>query len=350
MSICTVAGFNFYTDPYGIFHNSSLDLGFEPGYEPNQHYARMRHLLNDEHNWDSYLFGSSRTGKIDTGRIPGGNYYNMNYSEGVPGEHLADIKLMIKNGLPLKNVIIGLDNISYLFRPSDHSGQILRHPYDASLFKRVFFQIKYLCLAPRVSISRYLRFKRNEPLITFGILGNGSQNLQKVDKRIEADIESHLKDERFSKANNIPFGKDSEEKYMKFMDDMLLDIAEIVALSEKHGFNVYFFINPTHIKYYLQGNPYHFLLLKKRLAQITDYWDFSGFNSITTDNYYYYETSHYRTMVGDFIICRIANCPDRHLPDDFGVFVTRDNIDHHLKVQYDRLIEAENSPSNNDQE
>ena len=122
------------------------------------------------------------------------------------------------------------------------------------------------------------------------------------------------------------------------MDDMLSDIAEIVELSEKHNFNAYFFINPTHIIYYLQGNPYHFLLLKEKLAQVTDYWDFSGFNSITTNNYYYYETSHYRTMVGGLIICKMNDCTDKEVPEDFGVYITKENVGRHIKEQKEELI------------
>ncbi len=339
LSVCTLAVYNYIVDPYGIVHNSSLDLGFEPGYEPNQHYARMRHLVNDEVSWDSYLFGSSRVGKINPDLIPDGNYYNMNYSEGVPGEHLDDIKIMLQKGLPVKNVMIGLDNTSYLINPEDHMGQDLRHPYDASFFRRIFFQIKYLCFAPRISIGRYMRFKKNDPVITFGILGNGMQNLEKIDAKIESNIERHINDKRFRKANIIPFDKASEHKYMKLMDYAIRDIAEIVELSEKHNFNVYFFVNPTHVKYYLQGNPYHFLIFKQKLAEVTGYWDFSGLNSITTNNYNYYETSHYRAMIGDLIICRMTNCSNISVPEDFGGYVTRENVNYHIKKQKDRLLE-----------
>ena len=122
------------------------------------------------------------------------------------------------------------------------------------------------------------------------------------------------------------------------MEDTIRDITEIIELSKRHHFNVYFFINPTHYKFYLQGNPYHFLLFKEKLAHVTNYWDFSGFNSITTNNYYYYETSHYRPMVGDLIICRMTNCANIKVPEDFGEFITKENVTGHIKKQKDRLL------------
>ena len=78
------------------------------------------------------------SGRLYAGKIPGGDYYNMNYSEGLPGEHLDDIKVLLEKKIPIRNIVIGLDNFSYIMRPDDHRGQIMRHPYDLSFFERVF--------------------------------------------------------------------------------------------------------------------------------------------------------------------------------------------------------------------
>jgi len=338
MSVISLASYNYIIDPYGIFHNSRLNLWYEPGFEPNQHYAKMRHILNDKHLWDSYLFGSSRAGKINLGVIPGGNYYNMNYSEGILAEHLEDIKLLLKKGITIKNVMIGLDNVSYTIGPEEHRGQIMRHPYDASAFKRFLFKVKYLCSAPRIDFIKHARTTRTDLSINFNILGNGLQNLEVIDGNIERDPGHHIKSVRFIEANNTAFNKASEARYMNLMEDTIKDIAEIVKLSEQNHFNLSFFLNPTHKLFYLRGNPYHYLLFKKKLAQVTGYWDFSGLNTITTNNYFYYETSHYRTMVGDLIICRMTNCKNLKVPEDFGVYITKENVNQHIQQQKDELI------------
>lgn len=337
IGIIPVAFFNYRVDPYGIFNHLNVDLWYEPGYEPNQHYSKIRHLINDKHSWDSFLFGSSRVGKINPASIPDGNYYNMNYSEGIPGEHLIDIEVLLKNRIPVKNVIIGLDNFSYMIRPENHSSQIMRHQYDASVFKRVVFLVKYLCSSPQLNMLKKISNIPDDSSINFNIYGNGMQKLDNIDRNIEKDIDRHMNSDRFMKANNSPFDKASEDKYMKIMDDTIKDITAIIKLSREYKFNLYFFINPTHNKFYLQGNPYHFLLFKEKLAKITSYWDLSGINSITINNYYYYETSHYRPVAGDLIICRMFNCTNINVPEDFGVFVTKENINAHIKKQKDEL-------------
>ncbi|SRR5579884_112809 len=67
-------------------------------------------------------------------------------------------------------------------------------------------------------------------------------------------------------------------------------------------------------------------------------WDFSGYSSVTTEPLpgvgrrdemrYYWDSSHFKEIVGDYLLDRIfgiAN-PQRPLPDDFGVRLTADNI------------------------
>jgi len=341
ISIIPVASYNYVFDPYGIFNDMSLALGYEPGYEPNQHYAKIRHLIDDDHSWDSYLFGSSRVGKIDPDLISGGNYYNMNYSEGMPGEHLADIRVLLEKGVPVKNVMIGLDNASYSIDSADHDGQIMRHGYDGSFIKRLPFQIKYLCSVPRFSIMKYVRQTLNDSMIVFDILGNGMQRLEKVDERIEKNIADHVRGARFQALGKGPVDSVSEDDQIRLMEDALRDIAEIVRLSEKHRFNLYIFINPIHKLYYVQHSPYVFLMFKEKLAGITGYWDFSGFNSVTTDNYYYYETSHYRPLVGGMITCRITGCTNVEVPKDFGVFITGDNVSGFIEKQKGKLVAYE---------
>ncbi len=73
-----------------------------------------------------------------------------------------------------------------------------------------------------------------------------------------------------------------------------------------------------------------YLRYLKEISNITDFYDFSGYNTITMNNYNYYESSHYRPLVGAIIAGRIFNDKSIKIPNDFGVFVTKDNITEHL--------------------
>ena len=60
---------------------------------------------------------------------------------------------------------------------------------------------------------------------------------------------------------------------------------------------------------------------------------------------WYWEFSHYRKETGDLILDRVLNvsAPSRHVPDDFGVALTGQNIDAHIvrsRAQISAWIEA----------
>ncbi len=83
--------------------------------------------------------------------------------------------------------------------------------------------------------------------------------------------------------------------------------------------------------------------------------DFSGFNSVTTEAIpqvskqpamqYYWETSHYRSKVGDMVLARMFGGDD--VPADFGVELSPDKLDGHqaamrlARERYHRLHPVE---------
>lgn len=84
------------------------------------------------------------------------------------------------------------------------------------------------------------------------------------------------------------------------------------------------------------------------LSSITNYWDFSGYNSVTTNNENYYEYSHYRPKVSELIAGRIFYDTNLSIPSDFGVFVTQKMLKQHLsdlKRQREDYIRKEQNGS-----
>ena len=57
-------------DPYNVFHWRQIR---DNGVEPNSNYIKMEYILHNPDKFDSFLFGSSRTGFVNVDRIPEGN-------------------------------------------------------------------------------------------------------------------------------------------------------------------------------------------------------------------------------------------------------------------------------------
>lgn len=299
---------NYIFDTSGLFNRDFS----EKRIEPNQHFVKMRYILSTPQKYNAFCFGSSRVGNIDLQEIDNGlNYYNMTYSEGLPAEWLSDVQTMLRNGVVVKQVMIGIDDFSFRVNPEIHKGQWLRIPYVEGKNTKTYFS--YLMNNPKMPAIN----EKGKGSI-YDIYGTGRPLHPEPDEFIEENVEKHLHDERFKKPAHYEGNRILET---------IRELQQLKKICSENGIELVVFINPINAVTYRDTNMHEFNEFKYRLAQITDYYDFSGVNDITTNNYYYYETSHYRPMVGDMIINRIFHNSN----NDFGYYVTKENVESHLQ-------------------
>ncbi|HAL31768.1 MAG TPA: hypothetical protein DIS68_06770 [Lachnospiraceae bacterium] len=324
--------FSVFVDPFNIFH---INHPRNNGLEPNKNYMKMHNVLNHPDKYDSFLFGSSRVGFIDVTKMNDGKYYDMMYSEGTPAEHLDNLKVMTERGIIPKNVIIGVDDITYFVDPALHVGQLYRLPYpwDGTLSDKAVFYLRYfdlITLSQSLEAMKKSKKKGADPDYNMRLLDTGTENL---------DIPP-----QFDYEDAKPWWSD----YYYPREQSLEDIRQIKELCDEYGINLRVFTNPLHAMTYAKGIDNGYLVFLKELAEITPYWNFSGFNDVTLDYSYYYETSHYCPAVGDMIIDNIYydKHDDRLLAQGFGTYVTSDNVDELIgllkeqAVNYDLPVET----------
>ncbi|NEN96582.1 MAG: hypothetical protein F6K50_13885, partial [Moorea sp. SIO3I7] len=131
----------------------------------------------------------------------------------------------------------------------------------------------------------------------------------------------------------------------------LNDLQDIVDTCKEKGIELKVFISPSHATQWESLRVTRlwpvFEEWKRRLVEITPVWDFSGYNSITTEAISeemknYWDSSHYREEVGDLILNRLFSYQAHTVPEDFGVLITPDNVESHLgKVRNERESWAE---------
>ena len=297
-------------DPYNVFHWKEIR---DNGVEPNSNYIKMQYVLHNPDKFDSFLFGSSRTGFINVDRIPEGKWYNMSYSEGLPEEHLDNLKELIENGIIPKNVMIGVDNISAFVDPDLHQNQFYRIPYPRGNklgFYANYFSIKGVIL----SLDVILNYEPTDPDYVERYYANGcTVRVPSLGGTWEGDA---------------PYWDDYYRDYMSYAID---DMKEISALCEEYGINLIVFTNPIYYRTYQQSKFYGYdnFLFWLSGASGGGYYNFSGESAITMDRRYYYESSHYTEELGDMIIDRIFyGKTDESLESQgFGMYVTDDNIE-----------------------
>jgi hypothetical protein len=141
---------------------------------------------------------------------------------------------------------------------------------------------------------------------------------------------------RFENALKLYFDRHSE---YSLSDDYLNDLKRIVELSEQYDIPLYIFISPAHATQWeairTTGEWATFEEWKRQVVAITPVWDFSGYNSVTTEKIakdmdYYTDSSHYSVSVGNWVITRILQGDSSNIPEDFGKLVDAENIEQHL--------------------
>ncbi len=327
---------NFCVDHHGVrldlfSEKSEINQTIYPN-GLNQHMFNAELIFRNPAKFDSFLFGSSRVAVIDVSKIPSARFYNMSYSQALPAQHLAILKAFLQRGVKIKSVLIGLDEFCFNISATKHQKHLLRimhpdvnGPNRADIFAMYFFR-KPSLFELRSWWGRVISGRMKG---MFMMSSNGFSH-------------GWMESEKILKATGKPIFKYDIQKYEPIsygrneMDEAFTAIDELIDLSRKHNFSITFFITPFYSKLYV-NNAEALMDVKGRLAQLTDYYDFSGFNSTTLNEMNYYEESHYRYLVGDMIVKRIFGDSDIGLPQDFGVFVTKKNVNEHIKKQKSEL-------------
>jgi hypothetical protein len=315
--LSTIALVNIVVDPFYIFRTPFLKLQAQI----NDRYAKIEHLKKQKTKFNLFILGSSRTyythPRTLEKYIPSGKGYNLATIMANVTEHLLHVRYLIKNGHPVKTLYIGLD-IDFCFGIKTHKDQdylLKLHP-DVSDTNPIDFYWSYLSIFPKGDIKRKLKAnfrKKGTPKVRFG--EDGAVEPEAENSQIFFDNQRKLKDtirDKMSREN-------------------LKVLRELVTLCKQNNINLIIFITPHHrtiIDHFLEEDYIAFL---KGLSEVTSFWNFSGYNSITTDNKNYFSLSHYVPSVSRLIAARIFDDKTLDVPKDFGVWVTKDNIDAHLK-------------------
>ena len=307
------AAFCAYVDPYNVMHPLSIR---DNGVEPNKNYIKMTYILKNPDKFDSFIFGSSRVGNFHTAKIKGEKCYNMTYSNGIPEEHLANIKTFRKNGIAPKRIYLGVDSLSYTSDPADNMTGF-RMSYEYLTENKLMFLKTYL--DPAVVGQAALQ-----------VMGN-----HKPSKKYAKRFYKYGWNSGYNKKTRYDFSKAEADigRSMR-MEETLGAIKEIADICKESGTELIVFTNPMHPVTYEASLEKDYLTFLEKLAEITPYYNFSGYNKITVNNKSFLDSSHYTAEVSDMLIKVMCNGKiyKTLYPQGFGVYVTKDNVNDLVKL------------------
>lgn len=321
--------FNLLTDPFGVFGDPLMDW-YDYNMTNNPRVAKIAYLDEHYENYDSYIIGCSKTGSFDTEKLNeyygGASFYNMLMYGGDMYDILETARYVIGN-YDVENIIISIgleEAVSYNGGGDDVKTRLHSRVDGSSDF---LFYLRYLTLNPRYGIDKLQSEDSYLPSASdVFIAGSGLYN------KLFRDTE--------------PIGSLSayEESYPDFgrtygfngslaaMEECLAAVGEIKGLCDQLGVSFRLVATPIYCEELRTYRPEDLAAYWERLAEITDFWDFSGYTALSYDARYFYDAYHFRNAVGDMALARMFGDESVYIPQDFGTLVTAENV--HERTAY----------------
>lgn len=310
--------FNYSIDRWRVLHS---DYNHYYAYQesPNKTFLKTKYLSEHPEKGKSILMGSSNGGYINANLIEPGTY-NMKYNFGLLAIHLQNIKTMIKMGVPIKTLWIGINDYIIWKDPKDYENSFERSLYRADFREDMKTYLHYLFRKPDV-LDWYL-FVEHYVLRETDIISNPQPHLEA--KRRE---EKHLKTPTKWRAEI-----DAREPTLLHYDDThyriesaLREISELKELAKKHHIKLVIFTYPTFFKSYLLYNQFAIEEFKRKLSNIMPYYDFYELNRDAFDGLKWQDTMHFSYSYGNYLIYSIKSGKN---------LVTKENIEKHITSTY----------------
>ena len=324
-----VVGFNYWVDPFGVFSHKSLEW---PSYEMtiNPRTAKITYLKDHHQDYDSYILGCSSTSSFPVESLNSyldASFYNMI----MYGADMLDVEeqaFYLVENYEVKNLVVNvyLDNAKdYNTEPDPLSYAM---PPETTGENAAAFLSKYLFMDPRHSLDKLKALRKDTYLTqTFDVFDpvTGAYDKKVRDAEPIGNMDRYL--EAYPVFANYPEATNTTNE--EAITGTLESLTRIRDLCQENGINLIVLCAPVYADYMDYFSWDQVADFYTRLAQVTPYWDFS-YSSVSFEPRYFYDETHFRNCVGEMALARIFGDDFLYIPDDFGVYVTSDNVQEHL--------------------
>ncbi|MDD6266039.1 MAG: polysaccharide deacetylase family protein [Clostridia bacterium] len=317
--------FNFAVDPFGVFNSGIFSW---PSYEitKNPRSAKISYIDENHEKYDSYILGCSSTSsyRVETlNKYFNASFYNM-IMYGADMKDVRDEAKYLIDNFEVKNLIVNVyvDN-TILF---DTLPDRLSYEMPSKLSGKSAFSYywKYLFMDPRFSYDKIKARYGDEYLPkAFDVFDEESGCYDKRGRDVEhiSDLESYYV--AYPEFKSYPVSDCTVNS--EAINGTLDCIKEIKEMCDKNGINFIVVNAPVYYDYF---NDFVLSDLEEfytALSEITPFYDFS-LSTISYDARYFYDTTHFRNCVGDMAIAYIFNDDSVYRPNDFGRYITKENV------------------------
>lgn len=343
-----IGGINYIVDPYGFNNRFKIDRINLKKYSNTSMTTRFKTNILETGNYDTIMLGTSRIGVMNPNVV--NNYLNSKtFNLEYPGSNTVIQNKLFKYANhfnEIKYLIYGIDFMAF------NENRIIKNDfkefYDLESkidnFKKIsnydlYFNSETFLKSIKLVINNILNKQKSEPIYLSengmrdykNFIEDNQKGILKLDEEIDSSIKGYFR------VNNGIY------KNYKFSYEYLEYFKNTIEFCRKNDIKIFVYIPPMYSEHFdaLNSASYfdEFELFKKELVKITDFIDFTGHNTISTNKYNYWDSSHLRVEMTETVMAKIFNDKSVDIPKDFGILVTKDNIDEHLENLRKQIVE-----------
>lgn len=326
-----LAGFNWLVDPFGVFHHKLLEW---PSHEMtmNPRTAKVTYLEEHHDEYDSYILGCSSTSSYPIELLNDyldASFYNML----IYGADMKDTELQaawLLENYEVKNLIVNVYLSNTRVYDEESNPRTYAMPPQTTEENAALFSLRYFFMDPRTSLEKLRHMGQDTELPQgFDCFNEVTGAYDKTVRDAEAigDLASYLA--RYPVFADYP--ESSRETIETAISGTLESVGRIKAMCEERGVNFLVFCAPVYAEQVAYFDLDQVADFYDRLAQVTDYWDFS-YTSASFEPRFYYDESHFHNCVGKMALARVFGDDDVYIPEDFGFYVTAENAEAYFET------------------
>lgn len=340
IAILTVGTFNYIIDPYGL--NKLVKIDGINSEKFSNSYLTTRFQANslEKGTYDTILLGSSRTGVMDpeiVNKYLGGNTFNLGQPRSRADVHYYSLLYASKFN-HIKNVIYGIDFLSFnkYNKPTEDWEELKEDIKKKNRIYNLDLYFNYETLIKNIKLvrdniwghkvdknrtpARYTSNGMRKHILYIQELNNGKFNLQ---KEVNGHMKEYFAEETSSVYNNYTF-----------LDEYFEYFKKTIKFCKDNNIQLWVYMSPMYSKHfdaiYAAGYFDKYTYYERKIVEITNFIDFSGHNTISDNINNYWDSSHMREELTNTVMGRIFDDSSVKAPSDFGVMVTKNNIEAHL--------------------
>ena len=318
-----LAAFNVITDPFGAF-GDRFCTWWSYDETNNPRVAKFSYLEQHHDLYDSYIIGCSATSSYPTEQL--NDYFDASfYNMIMYGADMLDVEQLSRylvENYTVKNLVLSvyLDNgMTY----NDESDPLTRSmPWQVSDLSRLEYLHRFLFANPAYGWDKLQKLRTDEYLQQPYDVFN--EQTGAYDKSVR-DVEPIGALEPYLEAYPVFTNYDTSPHSLPQIENCMKSVAAIRDLCEAAGVNLVVVSAPVYYDYLTTFPPEQVTEFYTALAEVTPYWDFST-SSVSREPRYYYDGTHFRNAVGVMALARIFDDESVYVPEDFGVYVTPENV------------------------